>query len=101
MLAVALGSNSEYCYSGGADARIHSWKIPDLNMDPYDGYGETTPSASLPFALPSPTGAASFPQHIEHPPVPNAAGFGGNTKDAQPGEAWSSVTQHVTVRHTR
>lgn len=35
-----MGSNSEYCYSGGADARIHSWKIPDLNVDPYDGYGE-------------------------------------------------------------
>lgn len=40
VLAVAMGSNSECCYSGGADARIHSWKIPDLNMDPYDGYGE-------------------------------------------------------------
>ncbi|XP_059137148.1 striatin-4 isoform X2 [Peromyscus eremicus] len=38
VLAVTVGSNSEYCYSGGADARIHSWKIPDLNMDPYDGY---------------------------------------------------------------
>ncbi|XP_046311672.1 striatin-4 isoform X2 [Marmota monax] len=38
VLAVAMGSNSEYCYSGGADAHIHSWKIPDLNMDPYDGY---------------------------------------------------------------
>ncbi|XP_013002379.1 striatin-4 isoform X2 [Cavia porcellus] len=38
VLAVAVGTNSEYCYSGGADARIHSWKIPDLNMDPYDGY---------------------------------------------------------------
>ncbi|XP_057567709.1 striatin-4 isoform X2 [Hippopotamus amphibius kiboko] len=38
VLAVAMGSRSEYCYSGGADARIHSWKIPDLNMDPYDGY---------------------------------------------------------------
>ncbi|KAJ8775479.1 hypothetical protein J1605_016329 [Eschrichtius robustus] len=38
VLAVAMGSHSEYCYSGGADARIHSWKIPDLNMDPYDGY---------------------------------------------------------------
>lgn len=37
-----MGSNSEYCYSGGADARIHSWKIPDLNMDPYDGYGESS-----------------------------------------------------------
>lgn len=49
VLAVVMGSNSEYCYSGGADARIHSWKIPDLNMDPYDGYGETA------LALPSPT----------------------------------------------
>eukprot|EP00069_Balaena_mysticetus_P009900 bmy_06590T0 len=38
VLAVTMGSHSEYCYSGGADARIHSWKIPDLNMDPYDGY---------------------------------------------------------------
>uniref|UniRef100_A0A2K6DTJ2 Striatin 4 n=1 Tax=Macaca nemestrina TaxID=9545 RepID=A0A2K6DTJ2_MACNE len=38
VLAVAMGSNSEYCYSGGADACIHSWKIPDLSMDPYDGY---------------------------------------------------------------
>ncbi|XP_016791781.1 striatin-4 isoform X9 [Pan troglodytes] len=41
VLAVAMGSNSEYCYSGGADACIHSWKIPDLSMDPYDGYGPT------------------------------------------------------------
>ena len=47
MLAVTMGSNSEYCYSGGADARIHSWKIPDLNMDPYDGYGEDRPCHSL------------------------------------------------------
>uniref|UniRef100_A0A8C2QCM4 Striatin-4 n=1 Tax=Cricetulus griseus TaxID=10029 RepID=A0A8C2QCM4_CRIGR len=38
VLAVTMGSNSEYCYSAGADGRIHSWKIPDLNMDPYDGY---------------------------------------------------------------
>lgn len=43
VLAVTMGSNSEYCYSGGADARIYSWKIPDLNMDPYDGYGEDRP----------------------------------------------------------
>ncbi|XP_072464178.1 striatin-4 isoform X2 [Notamacropus eugenii] len=38
VLAVAMGSHSEHCYSGGADARIHCWRIPDLNMDPYDGY---------------------------------------------------------------
>lgn len=61
VLAVAMGSNSEYCYSGGADARIHSWKIPDLNMDPYDGYGETAPSPCLPFPHTSSTGVSSFP----------------------------------------
>uniref|UniRef100_A0A4X2KMN7 Uncharacterized protein n=1 Tax=Vombatus ursinus TaxID=29139 RepID=A0A4X2KMN7_VOMUR len=38
VLAVAMGTQSEHCYSGGADARIHCWRIPDLNMDPYDGY---------------------------------------------------------------
>uniref|UniRef100_A0A8D0GBH1 Striatin 4 n=1 Tax=Sphenodon punctatus TaxID=8508 RepID=A0A8D0GBH1_SPHPU len=38
VLAVAMGCNSECCYSGGTDARIHCWRIPDLNMDPYDGY---------------------------------------------------------------
>lgn len=57
VLAVAMGSNSEYCYSGGADACIHSWKIPDLSMDPYDGYGEDN-AACLPLtsagAWPSP-----------------------------------------------
>lgn len=64
VLAVAMGSNSEYCYSGGADARIHSWKIPDLNMDPYDGYGETASSLGLPFPCLSSTGASLFPQHM-------------------------------------
>uniref|UniRef100_A0A8D2LJT1 Striatin 4 n=1 Tax=Varanus komodoensis TaxID=61221 RepID=A0A8D2LJT1_VARKO len=38
VLSVAMGCNSEFCYSGGADARIRCWRIPDLNMDPYDGY---------------------------------------------------------------
>ena len=52
VLAVAMGSHSECCYSGGANARIHSWKIPDLNMDPYDGYGE---DSSLPSSFPPPT----------------------------------------------
>ena len=56
VLAVAMGSSSEHCYSGGADARIHSWKIPDLNMDPYDGYGEDSSSHCLP--SPHPAAAA-------------------------------------------
>nr|XP_056702126.1 striatin-4 isoform X1 [Euleptes europaea] len=38
VLSVAMGSNSEYCYSGGTDTRIRCWRIPDLGMDPYDGY---------------------------------------------------------------
>lgn len=67
-----MGSNSEYCYSGGADARIHSWKIPDLNVDPYDGYGEDGSLLWLP--PPLSTGASSFPQC---PPVPSDAGPGG------------------------
>lgn len=36
---MAMGCNSEYCYSGGTDTRIHCWRVPDLGMDPYDGYG--------------------------------------------------------------
>ncbi|XP_015279596.1 PREDICTED: striatin-4 [Gekko japonicus] len=38
VLSVAMGPNSEYCYSGGTDTRIRCWRIPDLGMDPYDGY---------------------------------------------------------------
>uniref|UniRef100_A0ABM5ES26 Striatin-4 isoform X2 n=1 Tax=Pogona vitticeps TaxID=103695 RepID=A0ABM5ES26_9SAUR len=38
VLSVAMGCNSESCYSGGLDTRIRCWRIPDLSMDPYDGY---------------------------------------------------------------
>ncbi|XP_029474997.1 striatin-4 isoform X1 [Rhinatrema bivittatum] len=38
VLAVAMGFNSEHCYSGGSDSRICCWKIPNLNLDPYDHY---------------------------------------------------------------
>ncbi|XP_042296438.1 striatin-4 isoform X2 [Sceloporus undulatus] len=38
VLSVTMGCNSEYCYSGGLDTRIRCWRIPDLSMDPYDGY---------------------------------------------------------------
>ncbi|XP_074872028.1 striatin-4 [Carettochelys insculpta] len=38
VLAVAMGCNSEYCYSGGTDAQIRLWRVPDLSMDPYDSY---------------------------------------------------------------
>lgn len=84
-----MGSNSEHCYSGGADARIHSWKIPDLNMDPYDGYGETASSPGLPFPtchlLGPPrslsTGSSRHAQHCRY--------LGGH----QGRSAWVSVEQ--------
>uniref|UniRef100_A0A8D0C2E6 Striatin 4 n=1 Tax=Salvator merianae TaxID=96440 RepID=A0A8D0C2E6_SALMN len=41
VLSVAMGYNSEYCYSGGTDARIRCWRIPELGMDPYDVYDPT------------------------------------------------------------
>ncbi|XP_063167688.1 striatin-4 isoform X1 [Candoia aspera] len=47
VLSVAMGGNSQYCYSGGSDTRIRSWKIPDLSMDPYDGYDPSVLSGVL------------------------------------------------------
>ncbi|KYO40156.1 hypothetical protein Y1Q_0019053 [Alligator mississippiensis] len=38
VLSVAMGCNSEFCYSGGVDASIRCWRVPELGMDPYDGY---------------------------------------------------------------
>lgn len=74
MLAVAMGSNSECCYSGGADARIHSWKIPDLNMDPYDGYGE---DSSLPPPCPWESPHSFSPRRcLTVRPRPGGAGSG-------------------------
>uniref|UniRef100_A0A493T5Y7 Striatin 4 n=1 Tax=Anas platyrhynchos platyrhynchos TaxID=8840 RepID=A0A493T5Y7_ANAPP len=38
VLAVAMGRDSALCCSGGVDACIRRWRLPDLDMDPYDGY---------------------------------------------------------------
>lgn len=46
VLAVAMGRDSALCCSGGVDACIRRWRLPDLDMDPYDGYG------GFPAALP-------------------------------------------------
>ena len=97
VLAVAMGSHSEYCYSGGADARIHSWKIPDLNMDPYDGYGEDSSLPCLPFPHPPATRASWFPQ----PPGFTLGTGGGRAKGSRSGEARAKVIQHVPERGTR
>ena len=34
-----MGRDSALCCSAGVDARIRRWRLPDLDMDPYDGYG--------------------------------------------------------------
>ncbi|NWY60615.1 STRN4 protein, partial [Chionis minor] len=38
VLAVAMGHDSALCCSAGVDACIRRWRLPDLDMDPYDGY---------------------------------------------------------------
>ncbi|XP_032533619.1 striatin-4 [Chiroxiphia lanceolata] len=38
VLAVAMGCDQGLCCSGGLDAQIRCWRLPDLDMDPYDGY---------------------------------------------------------------
>ncbi|XP_074786779.1 striatin-4 [Athene noctua] len=38
VLAVAMGRDAALCCSAGVDARIRRWRLPDLDMDPYDGY---------------------------------------------------------------
>ncbi|KAK2490065.1 hypothetical protein MC885_009343 [Smutsia gigantea] len=81
VLAVAMGSNSEYCYSGGADARIHSWRVPDLGMDPYDGYGE---SSFFP-GPPSPTQYHGGPVPMPNPADPGHEKLGEWVAPAQPG----------------
>uniref|UniRef100_A0A8C4Z9R0 Striatin 4 n=1 Tax=Gadus morhua TaxID=8049 RepID=A0A8C4Z9R0_GADMO len=38
VLSLAMGPEGEACYSGGLDGSVRCWKIPDLNVDPYDNY---------------------------------------------------------------
>ncbi|XP_027766533.1 striatin-4-like [Empidonax traillii] len=33
-----MGCDSGLCCSAGVDAQIRCWRLPDLDMDPYDGY---------------------------------------------------------------
>lgn len=40
-----MSEDGESCYSGGLDGTVRCWKIPDLNVDPYDNYGEYLPEA--------------------------------------------------------
>lgn len=41
VLSLAMGEDGDSCYSGGLDGTVRCWKIPDLNVDPYDNYGQS------------------------------------------------------------
>ncbi|XP_076311641.1 connector of kinase to AP-1 isoform X3 [Tachypleus tridentatus] len=38
VLCVAMSPSGEQCFSGGQDAAIKCWNIPDSNIDPYDSF---------------------------------------------------------------
>lgn len=39
VLSLTMGESGDSCYSGGLDGSVRCWKMPDLNVDPYDNYG--------------------------------------------------------------
>ncbi|XDV32678.1 hypothetical protein PO909_003427, partial [Leuciscus waleckii] len=47
VLSLAMGEEGESCYSGGLDGTVRGWKIPDLNVDPYDNYDPGVESSVL------------------------------------------------------
>uniref|UniRef100_A0AAY4CVN3 Striatin N-terminal domain-containing protein n=1 Tax=Denticeps clupeoides TaxID=299321 RepID=A0AAY4CVN3_9TELE len=47
VLSLAMGEEGESCYSGGLDGIVRCWKIPDLNVDPYDNYDPGIESSVL------------------------------------------------------
>ncbi|KPP68759.1 striatin-4-like [Scleropages formosus] len=47
VLSLAMGQDGESCYSGGLDGTVRGWKIPDLNVDPYDNYDPGIESSLL------------------------------------------------------
>uniref|UniRef100_A0A3B3ZYI8 Striatin N-terminal domain-containing protein n=1 Tax=Periophthalmus magnuspinnatus TaxID=409849 RepID=A0A3B3ZYI8_9GOBI len=38
VLSLTIGEDGDTCYSGGLDGTVRCWKMPDLNVDPYDNY---------------------------------------------------------------
>ncbi|XP_030632449.1 striatin-4 [Chanos chanos] len=47
VLSLAMGEEGDSCYSGGLDGTVRCWKIPDLNVDPYDNYDPSIESSVL------------------------------------------------------
>uniref|UniRef100_A0A8C8C6C2 Striatin N-terminal domain-containing protein n=1 Tax=Oncorhynchus tshawytscha TaxID=74940 RepID=A0A8C8C6C2_ONCTS len=47
VLSLAMGEDGDSCYSGGLDGTVRCWKIPDINVDPYDNYDPGIESSVL------------------------------------------------------
>ncbi|XP_034556755.1 striatin-4 isoform X1 [Notolabrus celidotus] len=47
VLSLTMGEDGESCYSGGLDGSVRCWKMPDLNVDPYDNYDPGIESSVL------------------------------------------------------
>ncbi|XP_010782663.1 striatin-4 isoform X2 [Notothenia coriiceps] len=46
-LSLSMSEDGESCYSGGIDGAVRCWKMPDLNVDPYDNYDPGIESSVL------------------------------------------------------
>ncbi|XP_072248538.1 striatin-4 [Leuresthes tenuis] len=47
VLSLTMSEEGESCYSGGLDGTVRCWKMPDLNVDPYDNYDPGIESSVL------------------------------------------------------
>ncbi|XP_061638819.1 striatin-4 [Phyllopteryx taeniolatus] len=47
VLSLTMAEDGESCYSGGLDGSVRCWKMPDLNVDPYDNYDPGIESSVL------------------------------------------------------
>ncbi|MGH0114920.1 UNVERIFIED_CONTAM: hypothetical protein FKN15_065844 [Acipenser sinensis] len=47
VLSLAMGDSGDCCYSGGLDGSVRCWKIPELNVDPYDNYDPSIENSVL------------------------------------------------------
>uniref|UniRef100_A0A3Q3J2T6 Striatin N-terminal domain-containing protein n=1 Tax=Monopterus albus TaxID=43700 RepID=A0A3Q3J2T6_MONAL len=47
VLSLTMGEDGDSCYSGGLDGTVRCWKMPDLNVDPYDNYDPGIESSVL------------------------------------------------------
>ncbi|AWO98987.1 putative striatin-4 [Scophthalmus maximus] len=47
VLSLTMDEDGESCYSGGLDGSVRCWKMPDLNVDPYDNYDPGIESSAL------------------------------------------------------